>query len=286
MDISADRIGTAFVDLNVTTYIEKLGGDPKGNTSLVLRAYSKESGLLKAQKEIKLGSLKKGDAESVSQTISLPKTGGYKLRSFLYEENVQKSNGEIEIYNLDTLPADVQNVGLEIPEMDFRVKGVEGTKVLVESDIYLANEGRGKSQNFNMLVKAREMDAGFLADKVWIQTGEIKPETTVIRTVSLTIPDQYNYIVEVLIWNNDTIVKRGEGYIKLNPRVEIKNKSTTESRKIQTGEFVNNGVSSGVAGQQIPKSESSGAAGGVPGFILPFSAVLFILAAIFRRRYR
>jgi len=25
MDISADRIGTAFVDLNVTTYIEKYG---------------------------------------------------------------------------------------------------------------------------------------------------------------------------------------------------------------------------------------------------------------------
>lgn len=288
MDISADRIGTAFVDLNVTTYVEKLGGDPKGNTSLMLRAYSKESGLLKAQKEIKLGVLKKGNTESVSQTLSLPKNGGYKLRSSLLEERIEKGNGEIEIFNLDTLPADIQDTGLEIPEMDFRVKGIEGTKVLVESDIYLANEGRGKSQDFVMLVKAREMDAGLLADKAWIQTGEIKPETTVIRTVSLTIPDQYNYVVEVLIWSNDTIVKRGEGYIQLNPRVEIKKKSTTESRKIQTGEFINNGMNSGVAGQ-MPRGESAGAGGagsGMPGFILPFSAVLFILAAIFRRRYR
>ena len=90
-----------------------------------------------------------------------------------------------------------------------------------------------------MLVKVREMDAGLLADKVWTQTGEIKPETTVIRSVNLTMPDQYNYIVEVLIWNNDTIVKRGEGYIQLSPKVKVKDRNTTETRKIQTSEFEN-----------------------------------------------
>ena len=81
MDISADRIGTAFVDLNVTTYIEKYDGNSAKNTSLLLKAYSRESGLLEAQKEVKLGVLKKGDTKSVSQTLSLPKTGGYDLRS-------------------------------------------------------------------------------------------------------------------------------------------------------------------------------------------------------------
>ena len=147
MDISADRIGTAFVDLNVTTYIEKYDGDSVKNTSLLLKAYSRESGLLEAQKEVKLGVLKKGETKSVSQTLSLPKTGGYNLRSVLFEESTQKSNGEIEIYNLDSLPADVQDVGLEISEMDFRVKGVESGKVLVESDIYLTNEGKEASKD-------------------------------------------------------------------------------------------------------------------------------------------
>ena len=90
-----------------------------------------------------------------------------------------------------------------------------------------------------MLVKVREMDAGLLADKVWTQTGEIKPESTVIRSVNLTMPDQYNYIVEVMIWNNDTIVKHGEGYIQLSPKVKIKDRNTTETRKIQTSEFEN-----------------------------------------------
>ena len=60
--------------------------------------------------------LKKGDTKSVSQTLSLPKTGGYDLRSILFEENAQKSNGEIKIYNLGALPAYLQDVELGIPK--------------------------------------------------------------------------------------------------------------------------------------------------------------------------
>ena len=280
MDISADRTGTAFVDLNVTTYIEKYDGDSMKNTSLLLKAYSRESGLLEAQKEVKLGVLKKGETKSVSQTLSLPKTGGYNLRSVLFEESTQKSNGEIDIHNLDSLPPDVQDVGLEISEMDFRVKGVEGGKVLVESDIYLTNEEKEVSKDLRMLVKVREMDAGLLADKVWTQTGEVKPESTVIRSVNLTMPDQYNYIVEVMIWNNDTIVKNGEGYIQLSPKVKVKDRNTTETRKIQTSEFENVQETEAVPKEESPAEEPSS-----PGFGLPLSAILLFSAVILRRKF-
>jgi hypothetical protein len=280
MDISADRIGTAFVDLNVTTYIEKYDGDTGKNTSLLLKAYSRESGLLEAQKEVKIGVLKKGETKLVSQTLSLPKTGGYDLRSILFEESAQKSNGEIKIYNLAALPADVQDIGLEISEMDFRVKEVENGRVLVENDIYLTNEGRETSKDFSMLVKVREMDAGLLADKVWARTGEIRPETTVIRSVNLTMPDQYNYIVEVLIWNNDTVVKRGQGYIQLSPIIEIKDRNTTEAREIQTSEFENVEDDGMVPEEGATKGESA-----TPGFSMLFSVVLLCSAIVFRRRF-
>ncbi len=280
MDISADRTGAAFIDLNITTYIEKVQGDSAKNTSLLLKAYSRESGLLKTQKKIELGALKKGDTKSVSQVLTLPKAGGYDLQSVLFEENVQKSNGEIKVYNLDSLPADVQETGLGIPEMDFRVKKVEGGKVLVESDIYLTNEGRETSKDFRMLVKAREMDAGLLADKVWTHTGEIKPEATAIHTVNLTIPDQYNYVVEVLIWNNDTIVERGEGYIQLNPVVEVKDRNTTKAREIQTSEFENV-----LETEEVPEEEYASEKEAAPGFSLSLSAILICLVVILRRRF-
>lgn len=280
MDIAADRIGAAVIDLNITTYIEKTQGDSAKNTSLLLKVYSRESGLLETQKKIELGVLKKGDTISVSQVLTLPKKGGYDLKTVLFEENTQKGNGEIKVYNLDSLPADVQEIGLGIPEMDFRVKKVEGGKVFVENDIYLTNEGRDTSKDFRMLVKVREMDAGLLADKVWTHTGEIKPEATVIQSVNLTVPDKYNYIVEVLIWNNDTIVERGEGYIQLSPIVEVKNKNTTQAREIQTSEFENV-----VETEAIPEEASKVAEKSTPGFSLFLSAILLCSAAILRRRF-
>ncbi|AKB45617.1 DUF7490 domain-containing protein [Methanosarcina vacuolata] len=280
MDISADRIGAAFIDLNVTTYVEKVQGDNAKNTSLLLKAYSRGSGLLETQKKIELGALKKGTTKSVSQVLTLPKAGGYDLQSVLFEDDVQKGNGKIKVYNLDALPADVQETGLGIPEMDFRVKKVEDGKVLVESDIYLTNEGRETSKDFRMLVKVREMDAGLLADKVWAHTGEIKPEATVIQTVNLTMPDKYNYVVEVLIWNNDTIVERGEDYIQLNPIVEVKDKSTTKAREIQTSEFENL-----VEAEEIPEEGYTSEKEAAPGFSLFLSAVLFCSAVILRRRF-
>lgn len=280
MDISAERTGAAFVDLNVTTYIEKSQGDTAKNTSLLLKAYSRESGLLEAQQKIELGMLKKGDTKPVSQILTLPKTGGYDLHCVLFEENVQKGDGEIKVYNLDALPAEVQEIGLEISEMDFRVKEVEDGKVLVENDIYLTNEGRETSKDFRMLVKVREMDAGLLADKTWTTTGQIRPETTVIQSVNLTMPDKYNYIVEVLIWNNDTIVERGEGYIQLNPVIEVKNGNTTQAREIQTSEFENI-VETGM----VPEEEYTNEKEGAPGLSLTLSAVLLCLAAILRRRF-
>jgi hypothetical protein len=280
IDISADRIGTAFVDLNVTTYIEKTDGNTAKNSSLLLKAYSTESGLLVAQNEVNLGILKKGDTKPVSQILNLPKSGGYNLRSVLFEDNAQKSTGEIKISNLDALPADVQDIGLAISEMDFRVTRVEGGKVFIDSDIYLTNEGKEISRDFKMLVKVSEMDAGLLADKVWTQTGEIQPEATVIRSVNLTMPDQYNYVVEVLIWNGDMIVKSGEGYIQLSPTKKIE-KSNTETRKIQTSDFVNN-----TPEEEIPKTGYEKEEKNTPGFSLFLSVILLCSAVILRRRFK
>ncbi|KKG14881.1 hypothetical protein EO98_03845 [Methanosarcina sp. 2.H.T.1A.6] len=279
MDISADLAGTSFVDLNVTTYVEKYQGDTEKNASLLLKVYSRESGLLEVQEEVKLGKLKKGETKAVSQSLSLPKTGGYNIRSVLFEEDTQKGSGEINVYNLDFLPADVQDIGLEISEMDFRVRKVEDRKVLIESDIYLTNEGKKTSQDLRMLVKVREMDAGLLADKVWIRTGKIKPETTVIRSVNLTMPDQYNYVVEVLIWNNDTIVRRGEDYIQLNPEVEVKDQTSTKTKEIQTSEFEIVDENEMVPEEEYAEEEST------PGFSLFLSAVLLCSAVVLRRRF-
>ena len=238
MDISAKEVKSAFVDIDVTTYVENYYGDSSKNTSLLLKAFSTRTGLLEVQTQDDLGIINKGDTVTITQSLKLQKEGGYRIVAVLFEEDKRKNTGEITIYSLENLPADVQDIGIEVAGMDFLVREVDGGSVVIQTDLYLTNEGTATSGDYQMLIKAREMDARLLADKEWMQTGSIKPETTVIRSLNLTVPNNYNYVVEVLIWNNDTIVKRGEDYVQLKPQMTIDAGTKVETKHIETSDFI------------------------------------------------
>ncbi len=238
MDISAKEVKSAFVDLDVTTYVENFHGDSSKNTSLLLKAFSTRTGLLEVQTQDDIGIIDKGDTVTITQSLKLQKEGGYRIVAVLFEEDKRKNTGEITIYSLENLPADVQDIGIEVAGMDFLVREVDGGRVVIQTDLYLTNEGTAASGDYQMLIKAREMDARLLADKEWMQTGSIKPETTVIRSLNLTVPNHYNYVVEVLIWSNDTIVKRGEDYVQLKPQMTIDVGTQVETKHIETSDFI------------------------------------------------
>ncbi len=238
MDISAKEVKSAFVDLDVTTYVENFHGDSSKNTSLLLKAFSTRTGLLEVQTQDDIGIIDKGDTVTITQSLKLQKEGGYRIVAVLFEEDKRKNTGEITIYSLENLPADVQDIGIEVAGMDFLVREVDGGRVVIQTDLYLTNEGTAASGDYRMLIKAREMDARLLADKEWMQTGSIKPETTVIRSLNLTVPNHYNYVVEVLIWSNDTIVKRGEDYVQLKPQMTIDVGTQVETKHIETSDFI------------------------------------------------
>jgi len=279
MDISAERIQSAFVDINVNTYVENCYGDPSKNTSILLKAYSTETGLLEVQKMDKIGVIGKSETASITQSMRVPKTGGYRIVAVVFEGNTSKSTGEVVLYNLGDLKPDVQDIGIEFAGMDFIVRKVDNGRVVIQNDIYLTNEGTGVSDDYDMLIKAREMDARLVVDKIWTRTGKIEPETTIIKSVNLTVPDQYNYAVEVIIWDNDTIVKRGEDYVQLNPSVEIQKGTTMETRHIETSEFVREESMSAAY-------KSPDAAMEEPGFGIMLAIASILLVTILRRKVK
>ncbi len=280
MDISAKEVKSAFVDLDVTTYVENFHGDSSKNTSLLLKAFSTRTGLLEVQTQDDIGIIDKGDTVTITQSLKLQKEGGYRIVAVLFEEDKRKNTGEITIYSLENLPADVQDIGIEVAGMDFLVREVDGGRVVIQTDLYLTNEGTAASGDYRMLIKAREMDARLLADKEWMQTGSIKPETTVIRSLNLTVPNHYNYVVEVLIWSNDTIVKRGEDYVQLKPQMTIDVGTQVETKHIETSDFIvpQEAMEESVwYGDGIPMEEE-------PGFGILLAIASILLVVLIQRR--
>jgi PGF-CTERM protein len=169
--------------------------------------------------------------------LTILKEGGYRIKLYIYEDEQVKRSHQLEISNLDSLSPDIPDIGIEFGDVDFIVKDVVGNKVRLQADIYLLNEGNDRSNDYKVLVKAREMDASLLADKTWTSTGSILPDTTKIVSVNLTVPKDYNYIVDVIIWSNDTIIKRGESVIQLSPETVLEKDTVVQEKVINAEDF-------------------------------------------------
>lgn len=258
--VGADKVTGAEVTLNVSTEIQNTRGVSTGISRVLLRAYDTASGLVVAEQTSDAGFLGIGGTGSVTQIITLPRTGSYRMVSTVFENGQRKGQGEKTVYNLERLIPDVQDIGLSITDIDFLVKKVTGDRATIQTDIYFTNDNRAPSGAFEIEVKAKEEDARLLADKQRAHVESIEPDATRMSSVSLSVPDQYNYVVEVLVWRNDTIVKRGEGSVRLRPEMMVKNDTQFVTRKIETSKFVGEeGYQPGSYAVPVTKSPGLGA---------------------------
>jgi len=242
MDIVPGQTKTSTIELKVTTYIEnKVGASgpmTSKNTSLQLKATSTDKDFLVNQTTTFVGKIAPDKTVNVTQTLLLPKKGGYKLEALLFEEDKQVDSGSRTVYNLESLPADSKVTGLRIDGIDFLVRKAAEGRVVIQSDIYVTNFGARTSQDYQLMIKATDIDSKLVADKQWSNTGMIAPDATAIRSVNLTVPDRYNYVVDVLIWSNSTIVGQGRDYVQLNATTMLSDKERLASKGTQTGIFV------------------------------------------------
>ncbi|OEU75090.1 MAG: hypothetical protein BA869_04185, partial [Desulfuromonadales bacterium C00003107] len=233
------------------------------------------------------GTIQKERTKPVSQSINVKREGGYRIEAVLFEDEEIMDKKTVKIDGIGDLDPNIYDIGVRVQEMDFLVKNVTDFRVTIGVDVYLTNEGEFTSEDLSMLIKARESDAGLLADKIWTSTGTIESGTTVIRSCDIAVPDNYNYIVEVLIWKNDTIVERGEGVVQLNPKRVIAKDAQVISDNVRVEDFM---PEEEAAEWDEYRARSAGMPKKTPGFTsaltLACVAIVIVVAAAMRSRRR
>jgi hypothetical protein len=281
--------------LKVTTYIENKGGASapliSKNTSLQLKATSTDKDFLVNQTTTFVGKIAPDKTVNVTQTLLLPKKGGYKLEALLFEEGKEVDRGSRTVYNLESLPADSKVTGLRIDGIDFLVRKAAEGRVVIQSDIYVTNFGARTSQDYQLMIKATDIDSKLVADKQWSNTGLIAPDATAIRGVNLTVPDRYNYVVDVLIWSNSTIVGQGRDYVQLNATTMLSDKERLASKGTQTGIFVTETAPEAAAAEmKVSEFESTAKSAAsektAPGFETLIAMAMISLVAVKARKRR
>lgn len=294
LEIVPGQIKTSTIELKVTTYIKNSEEGPAAkiskNTSLLLKATSTDRDFLVNQTTTFIGKIAPEKTVNVTSTLTLPKKGGYSLEAILFEEDKEVDRGYRTVYNLEDLPADSKAISLRIDGIDFLVRKAAEDKVVIQSDIYVTNFGAKASQDYRLMIKATDIDSKLVADKQWSNTGIIAPDETVIRGVNLTVPDRYNYVVDVLIWSNSTVVGQGQDFVQLNATTMMGEKERLAARGTKAGAFVNEQAAAGPAEMGVGEFEnatmSEQATKQEPGF-LAFTAMAMIgLAAVALRKRR
>ncbi|MHB8118712.1 MAG: DUF7490 domain-containing protein [Methanothrix sp.] len=293
LEIVPGQIKTSTIELLVTTYIknsdEGTSAKSSKNTSLLLKATSSDRDFLVNQTTTFIGKIAPDETVNVTMILTLPKKGGYSLEATLFEEGKEVDRGYRTVSNLESLPADSKAISLRIDGIDFLVRKAAEEKVVIQSDIYVTNFGAKASQDYKLMLKATDIDSKLVADKQWSNTGIIAPDETAIRSVNLTVPDRYNYVVDVLIWSNSTIVGQGQDYVQLNATTMLGEKERLAARGTRTRAFVNEEAAAEPAEMRVgafQNSTAQKASAEAPDFIALTALAMIGLAAVAVRKRR
>lgn len=284
VDVEPVEVTSAKIRLNVTAYINHDSGQTR-NASMLIRAISSDTGLLETLVSAQIPDApapEKIKTIPVSQELTVDRNGGYELKLLIFNNGSIKDSGSINIRGLGAMTPGSKHSGITLTGIDFTVSGTSAGNVDVVSDIYLENRGPEPSENLEMVIKAREGTSNLLADKTTSKTGVIASETTVVKTVKLTVPDNYNYLVVVELWKGNVLVNEWEKPVLLAPTKTIPKESVEKAVNIDISKFVREDTMyPPVRPEEIPYYGEPQAPGfGILTGIIAIASVLFF----FRRR--
>lgn len=285
VDVQPTRVLAQSVVLNVSSTLDNRGGAASGQLRLEAKAYAEDTGFLIAQNASDVGTIAPDKTRSVPILLTVPRTGSVRIDVALYEDDLGRERASITARNLGALEPDLLDTGLRVSGVDFLVRGVDNStgtrRATIQTDLSLTNEGASASEDLQVQVKAREVTTSLIADVQWLTTGTIRPGTTAVRSVNLTVPDGYNYEFEILTWRGDVVIARNAGDVQLAPTF-VKPKDT---EVVTSTPNVNDFVSPTYAtpGSYGVPPYATAPTPKVPGFT-PFALALAVALALVGRR--
>ncbi|VVB88592.1 Uncharacterised protein [uncultured archaeon] len=237
VDVKPVEVTSSLVQVNVTTFIYHGEGEAN-NASMLIRAINSNTGLLETEVSAPIPESDGDKTVTASANLKVDRNGNYDLKILLYDNGTIRDSGSVRISGLNALTPAIKNIGVAVNNIDFVVTGTSAGRATIRSDIYLDNKEASPSGNMNMIVKARQADSNLLADKRSSETGVIAGEATAVRSVQLDMPDSYNYMIVVELWNGDVLVNTWEKALMLAPTKMVPKESVEKNMNIEVSKFV------------------------------------------------
>lgn len=293
----ADDLALAPSDVNgqtATLHVEtrlEHRGNAANNVTVRFRAVDAESGLVETTKTVDVGNLTSDGERVVETDLTVRREGGYRIETVVFRDTERVDSGTTTVRGLDALtPAYAEtSVGFSdsdvLPPVSVSVADTANNRTTLSLSASLTNRGDGPSENLQVTLLLRQADSNIVADRQTVDVGTIRPGRTATAETELTVPSNYNYYVDAVLWKDGVMVDTARSVANLDPQRRIQVNESVEDVEFRVEDFESDagrdGGDSGARGEST-RTTTEGAS---PGFGVVVAVVALLGSALVARRW-
>ena len=291
MTIAPGAVSGGTATLTVDTRLEHWGGRTE-NVSVLVRAVHLESGLVEATTEKSVASISEKREVSVVQNLSVARAGGYRIETVVFRDGERVAEGRKQVRGVGNLqPAYARTSvrfhwqdGGGLPPVEYTVADAGPNRTTLNVSTYLTNEGDDTSGDLRVVFTARQADSNIVADRAAVSVATLRPGRTGTPSVELTVPSEYNYYLDAVLWKDGVVVGTVRSVANLDPTETLKANQSVREVGIEVSDFESD--SDGPSGATKTTLDGSGGSGSAPGFGAGLTALAILGGLLLARRRR
>jgi len=262
-------------------------GNPTENVTVLFRATDSESNLVETTRTVDVGSLEDDRETPVQANLTVDREGGYAIETIVFRDGERVDVARRGVSGLEALTPAYAESNVAFAEMgsvqpvSVAIGSSDDGEVRLDLSGALTNEGDTQTSDLELTFTARQAESNVVADRVTVPVGDIRAGRTATVDAEVSVPSEYNYYVDAVLWRDGVHVDSAQSVANLDPSERISADETDEEVAFEASDF-ESGSTRDDGSDRLDAEES--ASDETPGFGLTAGLVALLATALFARR--
>lgn len=238
-DVGGERLGLA-TDVRLAH-----GEGVSENVTVELRAIDTSSGLVEATQVVPVGGVDQRGELSATATLRVERGGDYEIEAVVFQNGIRETTGSKRVSGTEALtPGYPENpvefyrfANHDLPTIEYQIAESVGNETTLDVGTYVTNGGETTADELTLVFQARQVDSGIVAAEQEVDVASVGPSQTARPEAELTVPTEYNYYLDSVLYRDGVIVDTARAGATLNPTEVVPDNQTEEETDLDVGDF-------------------------------------------------
>ena len=262
-------------------------GNPTENVTVLFRATDSESNLVETTRTVDVGTLRDDRETPVRTNLTVEREGGYRIETIVFQDGARVDRARRGVSGLEALtPAYAESTVAfaetgAVQPVSVAIGSTDDSEVRLDLSGALTNEGDAQTSDLEVTFTARQAESNVVADRVTVPVGDIRPGRTATVDADVTVPSEYNYYVDAVLWRDSVHVDSAQSVANLDPSERISADETEEEVAFEASDFESDAVEET---SRERGAEADGTSEQTPGFGVAVGLVAVLATTLLARR--